>query len=76
MRRLLSFDHGVPDPSPRSGTDRETMSFSDRCAFNAIETGARVLAGAPLHPKQLLDRRTNELVWASQETGWTVDAPF
>ena len=76
MRRLLCFDHTVPDPSPRFDTDFETMHFSHRCALNAIETGARVLAGTPLHPKQLLDRRTNELVWASQETGWTVEAPF
>lgn len=37
-----------PDPSPREGVD---VSFSGRCAMNAIESLARAFAGRPLHPR-------------------------
>lgn len=71
----VRFDRGSPDPSPRGhGIYVYGLLFSQRCATNAIESGARALAGTPLHPRQFLhDLRS---IWVSQETRREVESPL
>lgn len=75
MTQYVPFDRASPDPSPRPGVGQ--LFFSRKCGCNAIETGLRVLADKPLHPRQFVDTSVTpwKLFWRSQETWKVVPAP-
>lgn len=67
----IRFDREAPDPSPRDMG--YPLLFSQRCGLNALESGARALAGTPTHPRQFLHDLWT--IWVSQETRREVEAP-
>lgn len=75
--RFIPFNRTSPDPTWRGrGIYPYSLLFSQRCGLNAVETGSRVLADRPLHPRALFEARTEQVVWVSQETCREVEAPF
>lgn len=59
-------DLTAPDPSPRAVAGR--ITFSQRCACNAIETGFRILSGGIPSPRQYIDSETGREIWVSQSS--------
>jgi hypothetical protein len=59
------LDFTAPDPSPRMM--QIDLLFGERCALNAIEAGARILAGKLPANREFLDPVDGVPFWVSQD---------
>lgn len=54
-----------PDPSLRADVPYRGLTFSEKCALNALEALARTFAGQSRHPRRFTDGKGN-LFWREQ----------